>query len=145
MKLRISGLILFLFFILSGFLTFASEDWPMWRCDVNRSASTSCQLADNLYLQWQVNYSPRDPVWDDPLNRNLMQYDRVLEPVVAGNMVFIGFNDKDKVAALDISSGREIWRFYADGPVRLPLAVYKDKLLFTGDDGYCYCLNAGEL
>lgn len=144
MKLRISGLILFLFFILSGFLTFASEDWPMWRCDVNRSASTSCQLADNLYLQWQVNYSPRDPVWDDPLNRNLMQYDRVLEPVVAGNMVFIGFNDKDKVAALDISSGREIWRFYADGPVRLPLAVYKDKLLFTGDDGYCYCLNTGD-
>ncbi|HOS72153.1 MAG TPA: hypothetical protein PLZ75_06865, partial [Bacteroidales bacterium] len=87
-------------------------DWPMWRFDHGRSASTPEQLADKLFLQWQVNYSPREPVWDDPLNQNLMQYDRIFEPIVAENKLFIGFNDQDKVSALDISSGMELWHFF---------------------------------
>jgi outer membrane protein assembly factor BamB len=117
-------------------------DWPMWRYDAGRTASTPEQLADKLYLQWQVTYSERTPVWDDPLNQNLMPYDRIFEPVVSGNMMFIGFNDKDKVLALDLSTGKELWHFYADGPVRLPMAVSKGRLYFTGDDGFCYCLDA---
>jgi len=120
------------------------HNWSMWRYDHNRSASTPEQLADQLYLQWQVEYSPRIPVWDDPLNQNLMQFDRIFEPVVADNKLFIGFNDQDKVVALDINSGRELWHYYADGPVRLPLAVNKDRIYFTGDDGYCYCLDSGD-
>jgi outer membrane protein assembly factor BamB len=117
-------------------------DWPMWRFDHNRSASTPEQLADKLYLQWQIKYPARIPVWDDPLNQNLMQYDRLFEPIVAGNKMFIGFNDQDKVIALELNSGKELWHFYADGPVRLPLASNNGKIYFTGDDGYCYCLNA---
>ena len=135
--------IFFLFLILNTG-TGQTYDWPMWRYDFNRSASTPEQLADKLYLQWQVNYSPRNPVWDDPLNRNLMQYDRLFEPVVAGNKLFIGFNDQDKVVALDLNSGEELWHFYADGPVRLPLAINKGKIYFTGDDGYIYCLNTAD-
>ena len=119
-------------------------DWPMWRFNHERSASTPEKLADKLYLQWQVQYSPRIPVWDDPLNQNLMQYDRIFEPIVSGNKIFLGFNDQDKVIALDINSGKEIWHFYADGPVRLPLAANKGKIYFTSDDGICYCLDAGS-
>ncbi len=116
-------------------------DWPMWRYNHERSASTPEQLADKLYLQWQVQYSPRIPVWDDPLNQNLMQFDRIFEPIVAGNKMFLGFNDQDKVVALDLNSGKELWHYYADGPVRLPLAEAKGKLYFTSDDGFLYCLN----
>ena len=114
----------------------------MWRFDHNRSASTPEQLADRLYLQWQVRYLPRVPVWDDPLNQDLMQFDRIFEPIVADSKMFIGFNDQDKVIALDINSGKELWHYYADGPVRMPLAANRGKLYFTSDDGYCYCLNA---
>ncbi|MGE5419808.1 MAG: PQQ-binding-like beta-propeller repeat protein, partial [Chloroflexota bacterium] len=72
---------------------------------------------------------------------------RVFEPIVVGNKIFIGFNDQDKVVALDLNTGKEIWHFYADGPVRLPLAANKGKIYFTGDDGFCYSLdaNSGEL
>jgi len=119
-------------------------DWPMWRYDHHRSASTPEQLPDKLFLQWQVNYSAREPVWDDPLNQNLMQFDRIFEPIVAEDKIFIGFNDQDKVSALDINSGKELWHFFTDGPVRLPLAFYKGKVFFTSDDGYLYCLNAGS-
>lgn len=117
-------------------------DWPTWRYDFNRSASSPEQLADKLYLQWKVKYSERTPVWDDPLNQNLMQYDRIFEPIVAGDKIFLGFNDQDKVLALDLNTGRELWHYYADGPVRLPLTANKGKLFFTSDDGFCYCLDS---
>ena len=84
------------------------RDWPMWRSDHGRSASTTEQLADNLHLQWKVQYSPRTSVWDDPLNQNLMQFDKLFEPIVAGNKIFLGFNDQDKVIALDINAGSEL-------------------------------------
>jgi outer membrane protein assembly factor BamB len=117
-------------------------NWSMWRFDYGRTASTPEKLAEKLYLQWQVKYSSRIPVWDDPLNQNLMQFDRIFEPIVADGKLFLGFNDQDKVVALDISSGKELWHYYADGPVRLPLAANNCKIYFTSDDGYCYCLNS---
>ena len=135
---------IFLLFLVISTVTAQSFDWPMWRYDHNRSASTPERLAEELHLQWQVKYSPRTPVWDDPLNQNLMKFDRLFEPIVADNKIFIGFNDQDKVVALDIDSGNEIWHFYADGPVRLPLVINNSKIYFTGDDGYCYCLNTGN-
>jgi outer membrane protein assembly factor BamB len=129
-------------FVLSTNTFSQHHDWPMWRYDASRSAATPEQLPEKLHLQWVAEYSPRVPVWDDPLNQNLMQFDRIFEPIVAGNRLFLGFNDQDKVVALDLNTGKELWHFFADGPVRLPLAYNKDKLYFTGDDGYCYCLNA---
>jgi outer membrane protein assembly factor BamB len=141
MKYQLAGLLSFLILFTTGFSVYG-DDWPMWRYDSNRSGNSPEQLADELYLQWQIEYSPREPVWDDPLNQDLMKFDRIFEPVVAGNKLFIGFNDQDKVVALDIHSGKELWSFYTDGPVRLPLAVNKGKLFFTGDDGYCYCLDS---
>lgn len=119
-------------------------DWPMWRFDYNRSASTPEQLADSLFLQWEIQFSPRVPVWDDPLNQNLMQFDRIFEPIVTQNKIIIGFNDQDKVAALDLNTGRELWHYYADGPVRLPLVSNKEKIYFTSDDGFCYCLKSED-
>ena len=142
MMKKLTASVLFLLIVIS--LQAQYYDWSMWRYNHNRSASTPEQLADKLYLQWQVSFSERIPVWDDPLNQNLMQFDRIFEPIVAENKIFIGFNDQDKVIALDINSGRELWHFYADGPVRLPLAYNDKRLYFTGDDGYCYCLHAGS-
>lgn len=134
-------LLTFLLVLLSLTSFGQQHDWPMWRYDFGRTASTPEQLADKLYLQWKVKYSLRTPVWDDPLNQNLMQFDRIFEPVVADNKIFIGFNDQDKVIALDINNGKELWHYYADGPVRLPLAINKGRVYFTSDDGNCYCLD----
>jgi outer membrane protein assembly factor BamB len=136
-------LIFSILFIFISLLTQAqSYDWPTWRYDHNRSASTPEQLADKLYLQWQVKYSARIPVWDDPLNQNLMQFDRIFEPIVADNKIFLGFNDQDKVVALDINSGKELWHYYADGPVRFPLTALKGNVYFISDDGYIYCIKS---
>ena len=85
----------------------SAADWPQWRFDAGRSAATEEQLPEKLALAWERGYGAREQVWDDPLNHDLMSYDRVFEPVVLGNKMFLGFNDRDKVVALDIYKSRE--------------------------------------
>ncbi len=143
-KFRI-GLVALIFSVIPK-LTFA-EDWPTWRYDAGRTASSIEELPDQLFLQWTKHYSAREQVWDDPLNNDLMQFDKVFEPIAVGNTLFMGFNDQDKVVAIDSESGKEIWSYYADGPVRLPISFHENKIYFTSDDGYLYCISAnkGEL
>lgn len=124
--------------------TLTAADWPMWRADANRSAASPEELPAQLHLQWIRQYFPRVQVWDDPLNHDLMAYDRLFEPVVLGERVFIGFNDTDKVVALDLRTGKELWAFYTDGPVRFAPVAWRDKVYFTSDDGHLYCVGAAD-
>ena len=117
-------------------------DWPMWRYDAARTASSPGDLPNELYLLWVRQYKPRTMVWDDPLNQDLMPYDRVFEPVVMGKTMFLGFNDSDKVVAFDTDTGREKWAYYVDGPVRFPPVAQNGKVYFASDDGYLYCIGA---
>lgn len=123
------------------------QDWPMWRYDAGRTASSPHELPDQLNLQWTLNYTQREMTWDDPLNQDLMNFDKYFEPISVGDVLYVGFNDQDKVLAIDHETGKEIWSFYTDGPVRLPLAYSNKNIYFTSDDGYLYCLSAktGEL
>ncbi len=117
------------------------SDWPQWRGNARHSASSPENLPDRLVLDWVREYSPREQVWENPLNQDMMTYDRVFEPVVADGKMFIGFNDTDKLVALDAESGKELWRFYADGPIRFAPVVVEGRVLFCSDDGYLYCLD----
>ena len=119
-------------------------DWPMWRYDAYRSAASPDDLPDELQLAWTRQYTPREQVWDDPLNNDLMPYDKVFEPVIMGQRMFLGFNDRDKVVALDLASGRQLWEFFAGGPVRLPPAAWRGHVYFSSDDGYLYCVRATD-
>lgn len=114
----------------------------MWRYDAEHRAASPEELPDKLQLQWTLKFSPREQVWDDPLNHDLMPYDRVFEPIVLGQRMFVSFNDSDKVVAYDTKDGSELWRFYTDGPVRLPPVGHQGKVYVTSDDGFLYCLAA---
>lgn len=118
------------------------EDWPMWRYDAGRTAASSEQLPEKLHLRWTRKYAARRQAWDDPLNQDLMTYDRLLEPIIAGNRLFVGFNDSDRVVAFDLSTGEQLWQYWADGPVRMPLAAAAEYIFFSSDDGCLYCVSA---
>jgi len=139
-KIMIINLFLIVFLVSDGL----PGDWPMWRYDAGRTAASSENLSHELHMHWVQNFTAREPVWDDPLNQDLMQYDRIFEPIVMGKILYIGFNDCDKVAAFDLLTGRQKWEFFTDGPVRLPLAGWKNKIYFSSDDGNLYCLSAEE-
>jgi outer membrane protein assembly factor BamB len=119
-------------------------DWPMWRCTAERSAATDESLPGNLQLLWRRSYPPRQQTWDDPLNLDLMTYDRVFEPIVLDGRLFVGFNDRDKLTAFDADTGKELWSFFTDAPVRLPPAGWNGRVYFCSDDGHLYCVNAAD-
>ncbi|MFC1758764.1 PQQ-binding-like beta-propeller repeat protein [Planctomycetota bacterium] len=141
----------FLAFAISGIhllgLSSHAGDWPQWRYDSGHTSASPDKLPNELSLAWTRTYSPRVQVWDDPLNHDLMPYDRIFEPVVKDGRMFVGFNNADKVVALDTRTGGELWTFYTDGPVRFAPVVWKDSVLFTSDDGCLYSIAAasGEL
>ena len=118
-------------------------NWPMWRHDAARSgAAVDSVLPESLRLLWTKQLSSRRQVWDDPLNHDLMTYDRVFEPIVMDGRLFVGFNDRDKLSAFDTDTGKELWSAYADAPVRLPPVGWQDTVLFCSDDGCLYCVDA---
>ena len=123
-------------------LPLAAGDWPMWRYDAGRTAAAPDELPSQLHLQWQRQYSPLEPAWEDPLNRDLMPFDRAYEPVVLGKLLFVGSNSRDCMIALDTETGAEKWTFYVDGPVRFPAVAQQGKIYFVSDDGHLYCLEA---
>ncbi len=125
-------------------LSLGAGDWPQWRFDAGRSANSPEVLPEKLSLAWELAFPKRVQVWDDPLNHDLMTYDRILEPIVAEGLMFIGFNDSDKVAAFDIQNSAERWRYYTDGPVRFSPVAWEGKIFIISDDGYLYCLNAKD-
>ncbi|MBN2308542.1 MAG: PQQ-binding-like beta-propeller repeat protein, partial [Candidatus Hydrogenedentes bacterium] len=119
-----------------------AADWPMWRFDAGRTAASPAGLPDDLNRLWTHEFSPREPVWDDPLNRDLMPYDTQFEPIVMGSLLFLGFNDRDKLVAIDTATGEERWALYTDGPIRMVPAAWNGTVLAACDDGYLYCVEA---
>ncbi len=120
----------------------ATDDWPMWRYDASRSAASDNVLPKELNVVWSRKLTARVQAWDDPLNLDLMTYDRVFEPIVLSGRMFVGFNDADKLVALDAKTGKELWTFFADAPIRLPPAGSGDRVCFCSDDGHLYCVDA---
>ena len=119
-----------------------AADWPQWRCDAGHTAATDGELPDQLHLQWIRKYTPRQQAWQDPINDYMMTFDKTFEPVVHDGRMFVAFNDSDKLVALDAASGKELWRFYCDGPIRMAPAAHDGRVLFSSDDGWLYCLEA---
>jgi outer membrane protein assembly factor BamB len=48
------------------------------------------------------------------------------------------------VVCLDASSGRKLWSFRTEGPVRLAPTVDEGRVLFGSDDGAAYCVKAED-
>lgn len=134
----------FLFVLISLQLAEAGDgngaDWPMWRYDANRSASSPVALPPSLSLQWIRELPTPKGAW--PEEQIKLQFDRSYEPVVKGSQVFVGSMVQDSITAYDLASGRENWRFYCDGPVRFAPLAWRDRVFTVSDDGYLYALDA---
>lgn len=138
------GLLLAVGFLTDCFLTthepsVSAADWPTWRFDAGRSASSPEQLPASLNLQWTRVLPALKPAWpEDPR----LQFDASYEPVVAGETLYYGSSRNDSVTAVDLKTGEQRWRFFADGPVRFAPLVHKGRIYFGADDGALYCLDA---
>ena len=62
--------IVFVLGMMNGALIAA--DWPMWRGDAMRSASSEESLGKALRIEHVIKGTPRKQTWEDPLNADVM-------------------------------------------------------------------------
>lgn len=126
--------------MLSSTLIGAAADWPTWRYDAGRSASSPDELPADLNLQWTLELPTPKACW--PPTQYRILFDESYEPVVMGKTLFVPSMVRDNVTAYDTETGETKWCFYADGPVRFAPVAWNGALYFVSDDGHLYCLDA---
>jgi len=107
-----------------------SREWPTYRANISRSASTDSEIPANLEVKWQVDVG-----------------DNLTAPVVAKEKVYLADEKAYSLFCLDAHSGQRNWTYLANGPIDSPPTIYKGLVIFGCGDGSVYCLdaNSGDL
>jgi outer membrane protein assembly factor BamB len=102
-------------------------DWPTFRHDAARSGAARVGIAADVEIDWKV-----------PLGGTLTA------PVAAGGKLFVAEVDEHTLNALDMTTGKMLWRFVADGRIDSPPTIYRGMVLFGSKDGRVYCLRESD-
>ena len=105
----------------------SASEWPVFRHDSLRSSSVETEIPDGLKTLWSVDLGGK-----------------LSPPVIAGGRVYVSAVDAHKIYALDETSGRELWTYFAGGRVDSPPSVHRGMLIFGSADGWVYCLRASD-
>jgi outer membrane protein assembly factor BamB len=103
------------------------EDWPVYKHDNQRSNCASTEVPPELSVQWRRSVGGR-----------------LTAPVCAGGRVFVASQDSHEVCCLDAGTGKERWRFTADGPVDSPPTWHRGRVIFGSRGGSVYALAAED-
>ena len=71
----------------------------------------------------------------------MRQYDACFHPVSDGQAVYFGSSSQNAVFALDAQTGKTLWNYVVEGPVRIAPTIHENRVLFGSDDGFVYCLD----
>ena len=140
--------------LLSGLCGISSAgDWPTYMHDNSRVGCTPDPLPAPLEQGW-VFESPVEPqrafsgpdgkMYEGKELRSRIRFDDVFHVAMAGGRVFFGSSVDGRVHCIDAATGREVWSFFTDGPVRLAPTVVDGRVFVGSDDGCAYCLDAGS-
>ena len=128
-------------------LSAEAADWPAYRMNNARTATTSESLVFPLSPVWKyVPAQKHQPAWPDPfLQRGRgKNFDAAPQPVIVGNVVYFGSTTDNTAWALDASNGQTKWGFTTGAPIRFAPAIADDCAYFVSDDGVAYCLDAAS-
>lgn len=115
------------------------RDWPMWRHDPAHTSQTAHQLPDDLTLHWSRHVPAPQPAW--PESQFKLDFDRDHHLVCADGKLVYGSTADGSITAVDVASGKMLWQFFTDGPVRFSPVVDNERVLAVSDDGRLYCLD----
>ncbi|MCX5660325.1 MAG: PQQ-binding-like beta-propeller repeat protein [Planctomycetota bacterium] len=118
----------------------ASTDWPTWRGNAGRTAAGPAEFPLSFSLSWSRKLGSPIPAW--PASQGKLRFDASYEPIVAGKRLFVASMVADRLAAYDTQTGQELWRFYAQGPIRFAPLAWRDNVYCVSDDGLLHCLDA---
>jgi outer membrane protein assembly factor BamB len=109
-------------------LTATDADWPTFRANNQRTAASSAVTTMTAQLLWRTQLSAPADV-------------RLTAPVVVGNLVLLAGSD-GVIRALDSDTGREQWKAYTGGEIRIPPTIWQGRALVGSGDGWVYSFEA---
>jgi len=107
-------------------LEVTGRDWPTYRANNDRSASSPVRVPASIVQLWR--YSPEFPVEPSP-------------PTSAAELIFIAGQD-GKVRAVDAATGKEQWAARTAAPVRLPPTIWNGRAYVGSANGYVHVFEA---
>ncbi len=131
-------------------------DWPTYRGGHQRGGLSAEAPAVPLEPAWvhQPLVAP-SPAWPESPARHdvwhrlawmapTLSYDWAPQMAVADGRLYFGSSGDDTVYCLDAATGKALWAFTTEGPVRLAPTVAEGRAYIGSDDGCLYCLNAAD-
>ncbi|MHC4228030.1 MAG: outer membrane protein assembly factor BamB family protein [Planctomycetota bacterium] len=106
----------------------SDADWPTFRANNERTATIQAIVPESSNVLWRTELSA-------PAGA------RLTAPVAVGNLVLLAGSD-GVVRALDSDTGREQWKAYTGGEIRIPPTVWKGRALVGSGDGWVYAFEA---
>jgi outer membrane protein assembly factor BamB len=103
-------------------------DWPTFRANNRRTATSTAFLPETARLAWQTE--PAEPPATRPT-----------APVAVGDLVLWAGSD-GVVRAAGTDDGREKWKAYTGGEIRIPPTVAAGRALVGSGDGRVYAFDA---
>jgi len=103
------------------------SQWPSYRRNASRSASTPATVGTPLKTVWRANVGGA-----------------LTAPVIAGGRVVVASKTTREVVSLDARTGAEQWRFTAGGALDTPPTLARNRVIFGCADGSVYCLRATD-
>jgi len=103
------------------------NDWPTFRHDAARSGATHASIPTSVEVDWKVSLG-----------------DTLTAPVAANGKLFVAETDKYTLNALDMATGKRLWKFIAGGRIDSPPTIYRGMVLFGSTDGHVYCLRESD-
>lgn len=137
----------------SGAISVSANDWPTRLYDIRRCGITPEQLVLPLVEEWNHKTMPPAPAWtespafDGQTQSNLkprQNFDVCFDIVVAGHLAYFGSSNTGAVHCLDVNTGKIVWTFFTDGPIRLAPQLARGRVYVGSDDGYAYCLDGAD-
>jgi len=123
-----------------------ADDWPLYRHDSWRSASTPAPGPESLDVLWTCKPAPDVELPAGPIvsdwRENAFIKGPVTAPTIAGGLAFLARGDAHEVVAVNAADGSVRWRFTADGRVDTPPTIYRGLCLFGTHAGWVYALRA---
>ncbi len=103
-------------------------DWPTFRANNQRTTTTQAVIPKTGRLLWRTK--PSAPAGLRPT-----------APVAVGGLVLLAGSD-GVVRTLDADTGRERWKAFTGGEIRIPPTIWKGRALVGSGDGWVYAFEA---
>jgi outer membrane protein assembly factor BamB len=102
----------------------SAADWPTFRANNRRTATTRATIAKTGRLLWKTKLLALPGV-------------RPTAPVTVGRFILLA-DSHGVVRALDAQTGRERWKAYTGGEIRIPPTLSNGRALVGSGDGWVY-------